>query len=182
MVRGVAAGLLALAAAVTVGAAPALKSGPQVGERVPGPFEPLNVTGPDAGEQCCLFCKYGGSPVVMVFARDTSAPLTTLLKKLDEAAVQNRAAGLGTCAIFLSADAALKDRLKETAKSVALKEVILALDKPSGPEDYKIAPEADVTVLVYVKGVVKANHAFRKGELDDKATDAVLADLPKILK
>jgi hypothetical protein len=182
MARGVAAGLVALAAVVLVGAGPSsIKSGPQVGERVPGPFEPLNVTGPDAGEQCCLFCKYGGSPVVMVFARDTGAPLTALLKKVDEAAVQHRAADLGACAVFLSADAALKDRLKETAREAGLKELILAIDKPAGPDEYKIAPEAEVTVLLYVRGVVKANHAFRKGELTEKGVAAVAADLAKIL-
>ncbi len=30
-----------------------LKSGPQVGKAVPGPFNPLNVTGPDAGSKRC---------------------------------------------------------------------------------------------------------------------------------
>jgi hypothetical protein len=31
----------------------ALKSGPQVGQNIPGPFNPLNVTGPSAGEKAC---------------------------------------------------------------------------------------------------------------------------------
>jgi hypothetical protein len=30
-----------------------LKSGPQPGQRVPGPFNPLNVTGDNAGEKTC---------------------------------------------------------------------------------------------------------------------------------
>lgn len=30
-----------------------LKSGPQPGDRVPGPFNPLNVTGDNAGEKTC---------------------------------------------------------------------------------------------------------------------------------
>jgi hypothetical protein len=29
------------------------KSGPQVGERIPGPFNPYNVTGEDAGLKRC---------------------------------------------------------------------------------------------------------------------------------
>jgi len=149
---------------------------------VPGPFEPLNVTGPDAGERNCLFCKFGGSPVVMIFAREPNPAVTALLKKVDEAAVKHRAADLGTCAIFCSDDQALRDRLKATAQSADLKELILAIDKAAGPEEYRIAPEADVTVLLYLRGVVKANHAFRKGDLDEKAMTAVLADLPKIVK
>lgn len=32
-----------------------LKSGPQVGARVPGPFHPFNVTGDHKGEKSCLF-------------------------------------------------------------------------------------------------------------------------------
>jgi hypothetical protein len=31
-----------------------LKSGPQTGTNIPGPFHPLNVTGEKAGEKFCL--------------------------------------------------------------------------------------------------------------------------------
>jgi len=31
-----------------------LKSGPQVGTQIPGPFHPLNVTGEAAGKKNCL--------------------------------------------------------------------------------------------------------------------------------
>jgi hypothetical protein len=31
-----------------------LKSGPQPGDTIPGPFSPLNVNGPTAGEKQCL--------------------------------------------------------------------------------------------------------------------------------
>jgi hypothetical protein len=46
-----------LAVALLVGAAlaaDALESGPKVGNKIPGPFNPLNVTGEDAGEKRCL--------------------------------------------------------------------------------------------------------------------------------
>ena len=46
-----------LAAALLAGcvlAADAPKSGPQAGDRIPGPFNPLNVTGDDAGQKRCL--------------------------------------------------------------------------------------------------------------------------------
>ena len=42
-----------------------------------------------------------------------------------------------------------------------------------------MAPE--VTVVLYTKRTVKANHTFKKGELNDKAIDAIVADLAKIL-
>ncbi|HLN30451.1 MAG TPA: hypothetical protein VK395_22095 [Gemmataceae bacterium] len=34
-------------------AAERLKSGPQTGEQIPGPFHPLNVTGDSAGSKAC---------------------------------------------------------------------------------------------------------------------------------
>jgi hypothetical protein len=46
-----------LAAVALVGyslAADDLKSGPQVGARVPGPFNPLHCNGPDDGKKVCL--------------------------------------------------------------------------------------------------------------------------------
>src|SRR5262245_39680118 len=46
-----------------------VKSGPQVGDDLAGPFHPLNVNGKKAGEKHCLYCENGDRPVVMVFAR-----------------------------------------------------------------------------------------------------------------
>jgi hypothetical protein len=46
------ASLAVLLASSALAAAP-LKSGPQVGQIIPGPFNPLNVTGDNAGEKVC---------------------------------------------------------------------------------------------------------------------------------
>ena len=50
------AGVLATAALVVAGvtAGDALKSGPQEGKTIPGPFHPLNITGAQAGNKHCL--------------------------------------------------------------------------------------------------------------------------------
>ncbi len=48
-------GALALSAMVGIAVADnALKSGPQTGENIPGPFHPTNITGAKAGEKHCL--------------------------------------------------------------------------------------------------------------------------------
>jgi hypothetical protein len=39
-----------------------------------------------------------------------------------------------------------------------------------------------VTVVLYREHEVKANHAFRPGELTPDACQAILADLPKIVQ
>jgi len=52
---------------------------------------------------------------------------------------------------------------------------------PDGPKDYKLSKEADVTVVVYDRYKVEANHAFRKGELNDRAVETILADVSKVV-
>ena len=55
MKHRIAAGV-SLAFALLIGsvwAADTLQSGPQPGDNVPGPFNPLNVTGDDAGSKQC---------------------------------------------------------------------------------------------------------------------------------
>lgn len=49
------AGFFAVAALAMAGVAgEGLKSGPQEGKKLPGPFHPLNVTGAQAGNKHCL--------------------------------------------------------------------------------------------------------------------------------
>ncbi len=178
--------VVAAAAAVglwVAGPAPAAgtESGPQVGDRVPGPFEPLHLNGPDAGDESCLYCKYGNDPVVMIFARGQSDGLTRLIRATEKAAAEHKAADLGACVIYLDTADGLKAAGRKLADDEKLKHVILACAKPAAVADYKIAPEADVTVLLYSNRTVRANHAFKKGELTDAAVTQVMAELPKIL-
>src|SRR3954471_11306809 len=80
----------------------ALKSGPQAGQDVPGPFHPLNVTGENAGKKACLYCSNGGNPVAVVFAREASAPVTTLIKKIDESTAANKGKDMCSFVVFCS--------------------------------------------------------------------------------
>ncbi|HWY85794.1 MAG TPA: hypothetical protein VNX28_03665, partial [Gemmataceae bacterium] len=56
------AAVAALCVVTGVYAAGTVKSGPQVGKEVPGPFHPMNVTGEQAGKKNCLYCANGPSP------------------------------------------------------------------------------------------------------------------------
>jgi hypothetical protein len=176
---------LALALVATVGLAVAeetLTSGPQLNSQVPGPFHPLNVTGEKAGEKYCLFCCNGQNPVAMIFARENSPQLAKLIKKIDEQTAQNDAAKMGSFVVYLSDKEGLDQELKNLAKENDLKKCVLAIDNPAGPKAYKVAQEAEVTVVLYTDRTVKANHAFRKGELKDKDIDAIISEIPKILE
>ena len=105
----------------------------------------------------------------MIFAREVSDPLTSLVKQMDEAAVKNKSCHMGSFVVFCSDDEGLKDKLKDLAEKEHLKKVILTIDNPAGPTKYDVAKDADITVVLYEKRKVKANYAFKKGELKDKA-------------
>ncbi len=174
----------ALALAVLVGtpsAAEPLKSGPQVGEKVPGPFEPLNINGDNAGKKFCQYCINGQNPVAMVFARDCNPTVKKLIKEIDAATVKNSDAKMGSFFVFLSDDEGMQKKLEGLAKSEGLKKTVLTLDNPPGPENYNIAKDAEVTVVLYKNRKVVSNYAFKKGQMSDKNVEQVIADLPKIV-
>jgi hypothetical protein len=173
--------LLIVAGTSMLAAEEPLRSSLQVGEKIFATFEPLNVTGPHAGEPHCLVCENGLNPVAMVFARAPSEPLLRLLARLDAAVGKHEQAQLGSFAVFLSDREGLAEQLAQAADKNKLKRLVLSIDQPAGPEGFRVAPEAEVTVVLYNKYDVLANHAFRKGELNDRAIERVLGDLPKIL-
>lgn len=179
--RAALAAIAVAALVMTAVADESVKSGPQVGQEVPGPFHPLNVTGTQAGKKACLYCANGGSPVAVVFAREATPEVSALLKKLDEATVKNGSKSMGSYAVFCSDKEGLEAKLKEVAEKQGLKKLILSIDNPAGPKAYNIAKDADVTVLLYNEFTVRANHTFKKGELSATAVDKVVGDVAKII-
>jgi hypothetical protein len=181
MTKRVVAGAVALALlAGGAWAAESLKSGPQVGDGVAS-FECLNVTGPHAGpEPHCLVCQYGPRPVVMIFARRPSDPLTSLIKKVD-AANKERGKTMGSFVVFLDKEEGLDKKLKSLAEKEKLEKTVLAVDNPDDSVADTIAKEAEVTVVLYVDHVVQVNHAYKKGEFKPEDADRIIKELPKIL-
>jgi len=176
-----AAASLLLAIAAPLSAAEPLKSGLQPGEKITTIFEPLNITGEHAGEPYCLICENGLSPVAMLFAREVNEPLLNLLGKLDEVTAKNRDQEMGSFVVFLNETDALRQQLAAAAKQRGLKRIVLCAYAPAGPDGFHVAADADLTVVLYREHEVKANHAFRRGELTATASENILADLPKIL-
>jgi hypothetical protein len=172
--------VLALMAGALV-ASEKISSGPQAGEEVPGPFHPLNVTGDMAGQKQCLYCKNGSNPVVMIFARTPSKPLAELVKKVDAATVKNKSAKMGSFVVFLTDDEDMGKHLKSWADKEKVENCILSIDNPAGPKGYKVAKDADVTVVLYTDHKVKANFAFAKDDMKDKDVEEIVSSIPKIL-
>jgi hypothetical protein len=117
----------------------------------------------------------------MIFAREVSDTLASLVKKIDAATVENKSKRMGSFVVFLNDDEKVQDQLKALAKSQDLKQCVLTVDNVAGPDGYGIAKEADVTVLLYNKRKIAFNYAFKKGELSAQAVEKILADLPKIM-
>ena len=71
------------------------------------------------------------------------------------------------------------------ARDQELKNLVLSIwndsDAPAGPKKYHVNPDADVTVVLYTDHKVRANYAFRKGELSEKDMDAITGEVSKIL-
>jgi hypothetical protein len=167
-------------------AADPVKSGPQVGETVPGPFHPLNVLNAELpennGKKACLYCQHGLHPVVMIFTRELNDAVTTLIRKLDPAVAANKDAKLGAVVVVLTADeGAAESKLATLAQTGGVRNVSLAIETYTGPAKYNLAEDAEVTVLLYNRRKVIANHAFRKDELTPQAVETILGELPRLL-
>jgi hypothetical protein len=117
----------------------------------------------------------------MIFARDVSDSLTSLVKKVDAATVKHNKEKMGSFAVFCNDDAELKNRLKDLAKKEDLKELILTQFEQAGPEKYKVAKDADITVILYDERTVVANYAFKKGEFKEADVNAIMKDVDKML-
>lgn len=160
-----------------------LKSGPQGGEKVPGPFHPLNINGEAAGKKNCLYCEAGDSPTALVFARNADDPnLEKLIVALDEAAVKNARLEMCSFVVFCTSDEKLEAKLKALAEKCKLKKLVLAIDAETGPEKYNLNKSADVTVVLYKDRIVAANHAFEKGKLGDADVKTVLSEVDQLVK
>ena len=120
--------------------------------------------------------------MAVVFAREITPPLASLVKKLDESTIKNAGCQMGSFVVLLTDNQdAMAKQLKDLAQKEHLKNVELTVFDRSGPSSYHINKETDVTVLLYVDKQVKANFAYRKGEFQEKDIDRVLADLQQIL-
>jgi hypothetical protein len=120
----------------------------------------------------------------MLFARNVTGPLSSLLKNFDQAVAKNKAADMRSFAVFLTDDGeAAEGKLKELADTARISENVplTIVEDLAGPSPYKLHKEAEVTVLLYTKGKVVSNFAFKPGEFEEKHVKAIVAELPKIL-
>ena len=122
-------------------------------------------------------------PIVIVFARTLSDPLGKLVKQLDGAVKEHKAAELRAWVTFLADDQTKLDPLVVQVGPEARHQQLPCgvFEDTVGPPTYLMAKDADVTVLLSVKRKVVANFAFRAGELNDAAIADIVKTIPKIV-
>jgi hypothetical protein len=187
------AALILVAGASLAGASLALaaelKSGIQKGEQLPA-FDVRKCAGSEddnvaIGDKLCYRCKYGARPMVMVFTRKSDETVTSLTKKLNDAVAKNADEKLAAFVNLLGDDQeALQEKAEQLGKKADAPQVpiVVPVEYENGPADYGINPDAEVTVILAVKGKVVANRAYSAGKFDKKAIDSILSDVPKILQ
>lgn len=118
--------------------------------------------------------------MVCVFARKTSEPLASLVKKIDDKIGENDK--LKGFVVLLSREGEkAADDLRKLASSAGIKHVPLTIHADPGEvPQYELSKDADVTVLMWSGHAVKVNHAF-KGDLSEKDIRTIVADIPKVL-
>ena len=120
-------------------AAGEIKSGPQAGQSVPGPFHPyvvLHAKDPaHAGKRWDFVEEYGANAVTLVFARSVSDSLGKLAQTLDaEIAKHNKTKKIQALVVVLSDENDdVEKKLRSMAKDRQLKNLSLAIVNPAGP-------------------------------------------------
>ena len=157
-------------------------SGPQNGQK-PGPYSFLVASGPQRGQPTCYVCETAEKPGVIVFARSATPALGKLLVQLDQAVAGRPKGDLTAWMTMLGEKTISIDELGKWAREQSLKEVPTGIfDAAVGPPSYKLAANADVTVILFQNRKVTANFAFFKDELDDKALKAIGEALKTLAK
>jgi hypothetical protein len=177
----------------------------KVGNDLPGPFHPYNVTGPNKQRFHCLVSEHGLEPMVMIFYKnvDFSNPLPDLLKRLDAAIEKNPNTRLGAFVVFLpddlpdvvgssekSADTNNKNddarlemekKIEQAGADMKLKHVVLCLDNKSDVAKFGLSEENLITVVLYTKLKTVAVHALPKSDFKDAAVEKIMAEVAEKL-
>nr|WP_271895141.1 hypothetical protein [Rubripirellula sp.] len=134
------------------------------------------------GEQLCYRCRYGSSPMVMVFARRTGGRVTELVKRIDKAVFSNRKRRLkGLVTIMGDNSSAVKEAAGKVAAAASVEHVpvVVAKEVQTGPLNYKLQADADVTIVVAKDSQVVKTHMFTSEKVD---IAAIMNEVERILE
>jgi hypothetical protein len=121
--------------------------------------------------------------VATIFTREVTPEVAALVKEIDEKVGANKEKNLCAFVVLLTddADAGAKQLAKLAADKKIANVPLTVFDGTAGPEAYKISKDAAVTVLMWNKMRVQANHAFATAKLSGEDVKRVTGDTSKIL-
>jgi hypothetical protein len=129
----------------------------------------------------------GYSVAALIFAREVSDPLTSLVKQIDKQLAGTPAPrpGMrkpGVFVVLCNDDAGMRKQFQGLIAKEGIKHVVLCTTDSEGPKNYRLAREAAQTVVIY-KGaqVVSANYPLKKGELNEKKAKEIRKALADVL-
>lgn len=119
-----------------------------------------------------------------VFTRRLSDDLTGLVKKIDETVAKNSDKKMAAFVIYLSDEPdTAESKLKGLAKTLNIsKTPLTTFETAEGPDNYKIARDADVTITMWNKFKVVSSRGFSKDKITDKDVEKVISDANSLLK
>ena len=176
-----AAFVLGSAVAASASDSDCLKQGDAVGVFYVTKVAGADEDGVEVGEDLCYRCRYGSSPMVMVFARSTKGRVSTLVKEIDSAVSTNEESRLkGLVTLIGDEPGKLKEQAGKIAEQAAVKKVpvVIAKDAKTGPLNYKLSEDVDVTVVVAKDSQVVSTHTFPAERID---VAAVIKEVNQIL-
>ena len=125
--------------------------------------------------------------VALIFAREVNDSLTGLVKTIDKQ-LNDASAGrggqgkLGVFVILCSDDPTMRQQLEGLLAREGLKQVVLATHDSAGPAKYRVAREAELTVVIYENhSRVAANFAFENGDLEPASSQAIVQAVTRVL-
>jgi hypothetical protein len=159
-----------------------VKSGLDLGETTT-PFNVKDITGPNKGKSLCYRRQYGAKPVTCIFTREINDSVASLIQQIDTTVGANKDKNMKAFVVLLTNDAdAGAKQLASLADTKGIKNTPLTVyDGSAGPEKYKIAKDAAITVLMWNKGHVAVNNAFTSAKLSDDEVKKVAGETSKIL-
>lgn len=156
------------------------RSGLQPGDTA-GAFNVQDVTGPRRGKSLCYACAFGKHAVVNIQARAMSPSLIELIQKLDAlvdspTSIQGESQHAFVVYITDDPDSATRE-LGEIARQHKIQNIpFTVFDELTGPRGYKLAPDAEVTVMMWKDTVVAVNHAAASSDMPRSLVDRILQD------
>lgn len=137
--------------------------------------------GVEPDQSLCYRCRYGRSPMVMIFTRSTNGSIGQFVKRLDaaiDAKKDYRLRGLVT--MIGGKPSELTDKANALASETGVKNIpfVVAKESDHGPSDYRLNDDTEVTVVIVNYSQVVAAHDFAADQID---IAGVLSEIDKML-